>query len=74
MKLTLYDIDYIHMHLNALESFDEGEFTLANRLRFRRYYVTNSTCCDGMYTYCTEIVDMTALKYKGSIGMAHGAA
>ena len=74
MQLTLYDIDYIRMNLNVLETFDEGEFTLANRLRFRRYYVNNTTCSDGMYTYCTEIVDITSVKYKGSIGMAHGAA
>ena len=58
-KLTLYDIDYFKMNLNVLETFDEGEFTLANRLRFRRYYVNNTTVGDGMYTYCTEIVDVT---------------
>ena len=62
------------MSLNALETFEEGEFTLANKLRFRRYYVTNTTYTDGMYTYLTEVVDSTAVKYKGSIAMVHGAA
>ena len=74
LNLKLYDIDYFRMHLNALENFEEGEFTLANKLRFRRYYVTNTTYTDGMYTYLTEVVDSTALKYKGSIAMVHGAA
>ena len=74
LNLKLYDIDYFRMHLNALETFEEGEFTLANKLRFRRYYVTNTTYTDGMYTYLTEVVDSTALKYKGSIAMVHGAA
>ena len=74
LDLKLYDIDYFRMHLNALETFEEGEFTLAGKLRFRRYYATNTTYTDGMYTYLTEIVDSTVLKYKGSIAMVHGAA
>ena len=43
LNLKLYDIDYFRMHLNALEAFEEGEFTLADKLRFRRYYATNTT-------------------------------
>lgn len=29
---NLYDINYFHEKLNVLETFEEGEFTLANRI------------------------------------------
>ena len=70
MQMTLYDIDYFRMNLNVLESANEGEFLLANKLRFRRYYVNNR---DGMFTFCTEIVNVEHVKFQGSIGMVHGA-
>ena len=75
MKMILYDIDFYGMGLDVLQTFDEGEFVFANRLRIRRYYVDSTTCGDqGMYTYCTEIIDITKNQHKGSIGIAHGAA
>ncbi len=29
---NLYDINYFNLRLQAIETFDEGEFTIANRI------------------------------------------
>ena len=39
ISLSVYDIDYLAMRLNVLESAQVGEFVLANRIKFSRDYV-----------------------------------
>ncbi len=41
--INLYDINYMQLKLNVLESFDEGEFVLANRINIKRSYVSAKT-------------------------------
>jgi hypothetical protein len=58
--MKLFEIDYFAHKLNVLESFEEGEFLLAERIKFRRYYAPCPTSPDPtMYAYCTEISDVT---------------
>ena len=58
--MAVYDIDYMKMGLNALETFDEGEITLAGKLKINRYYKRCQTHKDdNMYCYLTDIVDTT---------------
>ena len=71
MKLALFDIDYFKMRLNVLESFEEGEFILAKKIKFVRKYV-HCTKDSAMYTHVSEIFDHTLTEYKGSVGMLHG--
>lgn len=43
-----------------LETFEEGEFLLADKIKFRRYYAPCSTATDPeMFAFCTEISDVT---------------
>ena len=58
MQLHHYDIDYYNLRLNALESFEEGEFTLSKRLKFVRKYI-NDSVDTAMLTHFTTIKDMT---------------
>ena len=73
LELSVFDIDYFGMRLNVLETFDEGEFVLAERLKFIRGYV-NDTKDQTMFTHHTKIFDVTLSQYRGSIGMFHGFA
>lgn len=58
-----------------LETFEEGEFLFADKIKFRRYYGPCSTSSDaGMYAYFTEISDVTAEHKHASIAMVHGFA
>ena len=41
--INLYDINYMQLKLNVLESFDEGDFVLANRINIKRSYVSAKT-------------------------------
>ena len=63
------------MRLNVLETFDEGEFVFASKLKFVRKYV-NDTKDATMFTYHTEICDQTLQEseYRGQIGIFHGFA
>lgn len=52
MKLDVFDIDYHGLGLHVLESFDEGEFIFASRIKFIRSYVTDPID-PTMYTHYT---------------------
>ena len=70
-----YDIDWYGMRLNVMESFDEGEFVLAKRIKFVREYVKDTK--DPLnYTHTTKIFDVTLSEsgYRGQIGLFHGFA
>ena len=56
IKLDVFDIDYDGMGLPVLETFDEGEFVFASRIKFKRSYVTDSKDRT-MYTHYTQIYD-----------------
>ena len=58
MQLQLYNIDYYGLRLNVLETFEEGEFVFAQKLKFVRKYVTDPTNAT-MFTHHTEIKDQT---------------
>lgn len=74
--MTLYDIKWFKMGLNAIENIEDGEITVANRLKIRRYPVDCQTHSDrGMYTLCSEVLDITqADNYKGTVCIVHGMA
>lgn len=58
-----------------LESFDEGEFVLANRISIKRGYVSAKTQTDTTsYDYVTKVHDVTIEKKRASIAMIHGFA
>ena len=61
------------MRLNVLESFDEGEFVLAKRIKFIRSYLAD-TKDPMMYTHHTKIFDETLghQGHRGQIGIFHG--
>ena len=54
--MAVYNIDYYGMGLNLIEHFCEGEFVLANRLKFRRYY---KLCYSDLPIHLTEVYDTT---------------
>ena len=63
------------MRLQTLETFDEGEFTFANRIHVLRKYVSPKTQTDTtLYDYTTKIHDITIEKKRGSIAIIHGFA
>ena len=63
------------MKLHVLETFDEGEFTLANRIHVKRYYTAPKTQSDStLYDHCTKIHDITIETKRGSIALVHGLA
>jgi len=64
MKLSVFDIDYHGLDLQILESFDEGEFVFASKIKFIRKFVTDSKD-KAMYTHYTQIFDHTLPDYKG---------
>lgn len=73
--INLYDINYMQLKLNVIESFDEGEFVLANRISIKRGYVSAKTQADTTsYDYVTRVHDVTIDKKRGSIAMIHGFA
>jgi hypothetical protein len=73
--INLYDINYMQLKLNVLESFDEGEFVLANRINIKRSYVSAKTQSDpASYDYVTRIHDVTIEKKRASIALIHGFA
>ena len=73
--LRIFEIDYYASKLNALENFEEGEFVLADKIKFRRYYAPCPTATDpGMYTFCTEVSDVTQQQKHASLAMVHGFA
>lgn len=41
-QLHTFDIDWFKERLNVLETFDEGEFIFAQKLRFQRKYITDT--------------------------------
>ena len=70
--MAVYNIDYYGMGLNLIEHFCEGEFVLANRLKFKRYY---KMCYGDLPIHLTEVYDTTQQNYlKGSIVLVHGFA
>ncbi len=74
-NLNLFDINYLQLKLNVLESFDEGEFVLANRIHIKRSYVSAKTQADpAMYDYVTRVHDVTIEKKRASIAFVHGFA
>ena len=73
MKLSVYDIDYHGLGLHVLESFDEGEFVFASKIKFIRKYVSDPRD-PTMYTHYTQIFDCTIPDYRGQIGIFHGFA
>jgi len=42
----MYELNYFESKLNVLEAFEEGEFVLADRIKFRRYYAPCTTAED----------------------------
>jgi len=59
-NINLFDINYQQLKLNVLESFDEGEFVLANRISIKRGYVSAKTQTDTTcYDYVTKVHDVT---------------
>jgi hypothetical protein len=74
-SMVVYEIDYYGWGLNLLETFCEGEFTFAQRLKFKRYYKPQTTGTDPpLNVFLTEIVDVTQTNHKGSICVVHGFA
>ena len=63
------------MGLNVIQLFDEGEFVLANKLKFVRRYVTD-TKDSSMFTHFTEVFDSRIAEsggaFRGQIGVFHG--
>ena len=73
--LRIFEIDYYASKLNVLETFEEGEFVLAEKIKFRRYYAACPTSSEpDMYTFCTEISDVTQQQKHASLAMVHGFA
>jgi hypothetical protein len=73
--INLYDINYLNLKLNVIESFDEGEFVLANRINIKRSYVSAKTQSDpASYDYVTRVHDVTIEQKRGSIALIHGFA
>ena len=74
-NLSLYEIDYFGQRLNVLETFEEGDFVFADRIKFRRFYAPCTTSKDeAMYAFLTEISDVTILDKHASLAMVHGFA
>ena len=61
------------MRLNVLESFDEGEFVLAKKIKFVRSYLYD-TRNPINFTHHTKIFDETLgdQGYRGQVGIFHG--
>ena len=61
MSLAVYDIEYMQMRLNVLESAQLGEFLFANRIKFKRDYIS---CLEDAekFTMHTQIYDETVEK------------
>ena len=61
------------MRLNVLETFEEGEFIFARKLKFVRKYL-HCTEDSVMYSHYSEISDHTLSQeqFKGSIAIFHG--
>jgi len=73
--INLFEINYQQLKLNVLESFDEGEFVLANRIGIKRSYVSAKTQSDTTsYDFVTRVHDVTVEKKRGSIALIHGFA
>lgn len=66
MKLAVYDIDYFAMRLNVLETFDEGEFVLASKIKVKRKFLP-CTLDPTSWTHYTQIYDQTVVdtEFKG---------
>ena len=74
-NLCMYQLNYFEHKLQVLESFEEGEFLLAERVKFRRYYTQCSTAADPeLYAFCTEVQDVSVQTKHASIAMVHGFA
>lgn len=72
-NLNLYDVKYFELKLQALETLDEGEITLANRIHILRKYVAPKTQTDSsLYEHTTKIHDITIEQKRGSIALIHG--
>lgn len=63
------------MRLNVLETIEEGECVLAQKLKFVRKYL-HCTTDSAMYSHYSQIYDSTLAhdQFRGSIGMFHGFA
>lgn len=73
--LNLYDVKYYEQRLHLLETLDEGEITLANRIQILRKYVAPKTQTDStLYDFMTRVQDITVAEKRGSIVLIHGFA
>ena len=63
------------MGLNVLETFCEGDFVLAKRLKFVRKYLVD-TRESTMFSYHTQVFDTTLAEsdFRGQVGIFHGFA
>lgn len=60
--------------LNVLETFAEGEFVLAQKLKFVRKYVVDTKDSTN-YSHYTQISNIAiGSEHRGQIGMFHGFA
>jgi hypothetical protein len=74
-KYWHYDIKYQELKLHFLETIDEGEALLADRISILRKYVAPKTDSDAsMYNSYTKVHDVTIDQKKGSLVIIHGFA
>jgi hypothetical protein len=61
VNMAVYNIDYYGWGLNLIEHFCEGEFVLAQRIKFRRYYklCTTTTTYTDLPIHLTEVLDIS---------------
>ena len=71
IKLAVFDLDYEGMGMNVLESFNEGEFVFASRIKFKRSYAVDSSEST-MFSHYTQIYDDKIHSFRGEIGVFHG--
>jgi hypothetical protein len=68
-------MQWFKQRLNAIESFDEGEFTLAGRIKVTRKHTLSITSPDpSFHDYVTKIEDVTITNKRGSVCVVHGFA
>jgi len=73
--LAIYKMQWFKQRLNALESFDEGEFTFAGRIKINRWHTLSSTHPDPTFhDFVTKIEDVTITNKRGSVCVVHGFA
>lgn len=73
-NLYIYTLDYYETHLNLIEDLHEGEIMIGSNLRMKRQYLESHGVCKHMYTYHTNLRDITIGddQIRASMCIVHG--